>query len=173
MKPLLLFLVALTTACGYGLAGRTVSLPDTIKTIAVTNLTNRTSTPELDRYMTEAIRTELSGKGRWRVVPDASGLDVDAALTGSVNAVQMLPKAQNQGQATRVDLSVIAALELRDVKNNKVLWSNPSLVTVDEFPISVGTSLDPSAYLRQNQDAYRRIASKFGRTAVSAMLEGM
>jgi outer membrane lipopolysaccharide assembly protein LptE/RlpB len=174
MKPLFLFLVALTTACGYGLAGRTVSLPDTIKTIAVTNLTNRTSTPELDRYLTDAVRAELSGKGRWRVVPDANDAGVDAVLSGTVNAVQLIPKAQNQGQATRVDLTVVSGMELRDVKNNnKVLWANPNVVTVDEYPISVGTSVDVSAFFRQNQDAYRRIATKFARSVVSTMLEGM
>jgi outer membrane lipopolysaccharide assembly protein LptE/RlpB len=170
----LLLVVALGVACGYGLAGRTVSLPDHVKTIAVTSLTNRTAQPGLDQTLTDAVRRELQGRGRWRVVPDASDPGVDAVLSGTINAIQLIPTAQNQGQATRVNVSVVSGLELRDLRNNnKVLWANPGLVTVDEYPISAGTSLDPSAFLRQNQDAYQRIAQKFARTVVSTMLEGM
>src|SRR5262249_37374368 len=120
----------LTLACGYGLAGRTVSLPEHVKTIAVTKLTNRTAVPDLDRILTDAVLTELQGRGRWRVVPDASGADVDAVLSGTIVSIQLLPIATNQGQATRVSMTVVSSMELHDLRNNnKMIWSNPSLVT--------------------------------------------
>jgi len=159
--------------CGYGLAGRTVSLPDHVKVIAVPMLTNRTANPGVDQIVTEALRNELQGRGRWRIVPDASGADVDAVVTGSVNSVVPTPTALNQGQATRVALTVSASIELKDVRNNKVIWSNGGVVASDEYPIPAGTTVDPSQYVRQNQDAFARLATKFARAAVSSMLEGM
>jgi hypothetical protein len=163
------------SACGYGLAGRNVSLPDHVKVIAVTTLTNRTSFPDLDQILTQAVLRELQSRGRWRVVPDATDPDVDAVVSGSISSLSLTPKAINQGQPTRVDIFVTAGLELKDLKNNnKVIWSNPSLVSSDDFPIAAGTSAtDATAFLRQSQDATQRLAAKFARTVVATMLEGM
>jgi hypothetical protein len=163
----------LLSGCGYGLAGRTVSLPDHVKVIAVTMLNNRTAQPGLDQILTDAIRTELRGRGRWRIVPDANAPDVDAVVSGNVTGIVLSPIALNQGQATRVALTVSASVELKDVRNNKVIWSN-TVVASDEYPIAPGTNTnDVAQFIRQNQDAYLRLSGKFGRTAVSAMLEGM
>ena len=60
------------SACGYGLAGRNVSLPDHVKTIAVAPFANRTGVSDLDTVLQKAVLTELQSRGRWKVVPDAS-----------------------------------------------------------------------------------------------------
>jgi hypothetical protein len=166
----------LVPACGYGLAGRNVSLPAHIKTIAVPPLANRTAFPELERVLTEALQKELSSRGKWKVVPDATGADVDAVVTGVVMSLVLTNKAFNEArQATRVEVSVVASVEFKDLRDSsKMLWSTPGLVASDEYPITSGSaSTDASSYLRQNQDAYQRLAIKFARTVVGAMLEGM
>jgi len=179
MRHVVLIVAAVTalSSCGYGLAGRNVSLPDHIKVIAVPMLTNRTAVPDLDQMLTQAILKELQSRGRFRVVPDAKGADVDAVVSGSVSNLTLTPKTFNQGQATRVDIAVMASIELKDLRNsNKVLWSNPGVTASDEFPIGAGTGtapVDAAAYLRQNNDAYQRLAAKFARTVVTSMLEGM
>ena len=169
--------LAILPACGYGLAGRNVSLPEHVKVIAVPQLTNKTSDPDLGEALTSALTRELQSRGRWRVVPDASGSDVDAVVTGTISALSQVMKAINQGQPTRVEIFVTASVELKDLRdNNKVLWSNPALLSSEEFPISPGSTpqnTDVTAFLRQNNDATRRLALKFARTVVSSMLEGM
>ena len=166
----------LVSGCGYGLSGRSVSLPAHIKVIAVPPLTNRTADPELERVLTKALQTELSNRGKWKVVQDAAGADVDAVVTGIVVSLTLTNKAFNEArQATRVEIGVVASVEFKDLRDNsKMLWSTPGLVTSDEYPITSGTvSTDPASYLRQNSDAYQRLATKFARTIVAAMLEGM
>jgi hypothetical protein len=166
----------LVSSCGYGLAGRNVSLPAHIRVIAVPPLTNRTAYPDLERVLTEALQKELSSRGKWKVVQDATGADVDAVVTGIVVSLTQTNKLFNEArQATRVEIAVVSSVEFKDLRdNNKMLWSSPSLVASDEYPITSGTAAtDASSFLRQNQDAYQRLATKFARTVVAAMLEGM
>jgi hypothetical protein len=152
-------------------------LPDHVKVIAVTMLTNRTSMPDLEQILTQAIQKELQSRGRYRVVPDASRAGVDAVVSGAVASLSQTPKAFNQGQATRLEIAVMGSIELKDLRdNNKVLWSNPGVSASDEFPIVTGAGaapVDAAAYLRQNNDAFQRLAAKFARTVVTSMLEGM
>ena len=164
------------SACGYGLAGRNVSLPAHIKVIAIPPLANRTPDNDLERALTQALQRELSSRGRWKVVPDATGADVDAVVTGTIVSLTSTNKLFNDAhQATRVEIAVAASVEFKDLRdNNKMLWANPSLVASDEYPITAGAAgTDPSAYLRQNSDANQRLATKFARLVVTSMLEGM
>lgn len=164
------------SSCGYGLAGRNVSLPAHIKVIAIPALANRTADTELERELTDALRRELSSRGKWKVVPDATGADVDAVVTGTIASLTTRNTLFNDThQATRAEVAVAVSVEFKDLRDsNKILWSNPSVVSSDEYPITSGTAAtDASAYLRQNSDASKRLATKFARTVVSAMLEGM
>jgi len=153
-----------------------VSLPAHIKVIAIPPLANRTPDTALERALTDALQAELSSRGKWKVVQDASGPDVDAVVTGTIASLTQTNKLFNEAhQATRVEIAVAAGIEFKDLRdNNKMIWSNPSLVASDEYPITSGTTAtDASSFLRQNQDAYKRLATKFARMVVASMLEGM
>ena len=77
------------TGCGYALAGRSNSLPGYIKSIGVPEFINQSTTPDIDRVLTEAVRQEFQSKGRYQVQPEAAG--VDAVLTGTVTSVVLMP----------------------------------------------------------------------------------
>jgi hypothetical protein len=161
-------------ACGYTLAGRGNSLPAHIKTIAVPQLVNHSLTADLDRILTDALRQELQSRGRWRVVPEATGPDIDAVVTGTIEPIGYAPQALNGSrQASRYVISVTASIEFHDLRdNNKMLWSNPSASARDEVEVSSGpTGADTSAFLRQNTDAFERLAKTFAKMVVSSMLE--
>ena len=65
-----------------------------------------------------------------------------------------------------------AKVELRDVKENKILWSNPSVVFREDYEAQSGTNvLDPAAFFSQDTNALERMSSDFARTIVSAILE--
>ena len=88
--------------------------------------TNLTSIPDVDRRVTERVRSELIGRGKWTVKPDATG--VDGLITGDIVAITVAPAAfNNQQQAIRYALILTARVEFKDMKANKVLWSNPSM----------------------------------------------
>ena len=169
----LLAACAAVSSCGYSLAGRGSYLPAYIKRIGVPLFTNQTSVIDLDRKVTERVRSEFIGRGgsKWTVVPDTA--DVDAVLTGEVTAVTLAPAAFNpQTQlATRYALILVARVEFKDVRANKVLWSNPSMQYREEFEVTTTSTADANAFLGQDQNALDRMTSEFARAVVSAILE--
>ena len=159
------------SGCGYSLAGRGSFLPDYIRIIGIPTFANRTSLFNLETQMTEKVRAEFIGRGKYRIVPDAS--NVDALLTGEVSGVSITPLSfTNQQLASRYMITMTARVELRDQRENKVLWENPALVFRQEYEAQSGqTALDPTAFFGQDQNALERMTTEFSRSIVSAILE--
>jgi hypothetical protein len=165
---LALVCVSLTSACGYSLAGRGSFLPAHIRTIGVPTFVNHTPVFEVERRISEAVRAELIGRGRYTVNPSAEG---DAVLAGEISSITIFPSAWNeQRQATRYALVLTAKVEFRDSKDNKVIWTNPALQFREEYPLT-GTVSDVNAFFGQDVNALGRLAEEFARTLVSAILE--
>jgi Lipopolysaccharide-assembly len=161
----------LSSGCGYALAGRGSFLPDYIQTIGVPPFANRTNIFNLETLLTQKVRSEFIGRGKYKILPDDSG--VDAVLTGEVTSATLVPVSFSAGQlASRYALTVAARVELRDTRENKTLWENPSLFFRQEYEAQGGTTaLDPAAFLGQDSNALDRMSSDFARTIVSAILE--
>lgn len=157
--------------CGYSLAGRGSFLPDYIKVIGVPTFANRTTLFNLETQMTEKVRAELIGRGKYRIVPDTT--NADALLTGEVTGVAITPLTfTGQQLASRYVITMSARVELRDQRENKVLWENPGLVFRQEYDAQSGqNAVDPSAFFGQDQNALDRITTEFARSIVSALLE--
>ena len=171
LSILLLVAVAMTSSCGYSLAGRGAFLPAHIKRIGVPMFVNHTPVFQIEQKITAKVLAELIGRGRYEVKPNREG--VDAVLIGEILAIAIAPAAfNNQQQATRYAVTLVAKIEFRDLKTDKVLWSNPSLAFSEQYDVTTTqTALDPNAFLGQNVNAMERLASEFARTVVSAILE--
>ncbi len=173
LVPAILLAVALVfqAGCGYSLSGRGSFLPAYIKRIGVPNFTNATSIFDVDRRVTERVRSELLGRGKYVVVPETTG--VDAVLSGEILSIAVTPAAFNaQQQATRYALTLTAKVEFKDLRANKVLWANPAMQYREEFDVTTTTqALDATAFFGQDVNALERIAGEFARSVVSAILE--
>lgn len=161
----------LSSACGYALAGRGSFLPDYIQTIGIPPFANRTNIFNLETLLTQKVRSEFIGRGKYKILPDDSG--VDAVLTGEVTSATLAPVSFTVNQlASRYALTVAARVELRDIRENKTLWENPGLIFRQEYEAQGGTNaLDAAAFLGQDTNALDRMSSDFARTIVSAILE--
>jgi hypothetical protein len=158
------------SACGYSLAGRGSFLPAYIKRIGVPMFTNNTAVFDLDRQVTERVRTEFIGRGKYTIVPDATG--VDGLLTGVISSVTLTPVTFNPAQqATRYALTLTGSVEFKDMHANKVLWSNPSMQYREEFSLDPTSALDTTTFLGQDVNARERMSNEFARALVSAILE--
>ena len=169
---MILCAVVATPACGYSLAGRGSFLPAYIRTIGIPAFTNRSTVFNLETLLTQKVRAEFIGRGKYQVLPESIG--VDALLTGEVTAVSVQPSSFNpQTQlASRYAITMSARIELRDVRENKVLWENPSLLFRQEYEATAGrSSTDPAAFFQQDTDSLERMSTEFARTIVSAILE--
>jgi Lipopolysaccharide-assembly len=160
----------LESGCGYTLAGRGSFLPAYIHRIGIPLFVNTSSVFDLDRLVTERVRSEFIGRGKYTIVPDATG--VDGLLTGTITGVFLTPVAFNSAQqATRYALVMTASVEFKDMQAGKVLWSNPSMQYREEFALNPTNALDTTTFLGQNQNAEQRMANEFARALVSAILE--
>jgi hypothetical protein len=159
------------SACGYSLAGRGSFLPASIQTIGVPEFINRTSVFNLETQLTQKVRSEFIGRGKYKIIPETG--TADAVLTAEVLSVTSIPSSYNAQQlASRYTLRMIARVELRDQHDNKVLWQNPGLQFSQDFDVQNATgSLDPAAFFGQDANAFDRMTTDFARTIVSAILE--
>jgi hypothetical protein len=125
----------------------------------------------LETLLTQKVRSEFIGRGKYQILPEATG--IDALLNGEVTAVSVQPASfSTQQLASRYAIQMIARIELRDMRENKVLWENPSLVFRQEYDATGGrTVLDPAAFFQQDANALERMSTEFARTIVSAILE--
>lgn len=171
MKNVIVLLAMLSAGCGYALAGRGSSLPEYIRVIGVPPFKNATPVFDIDRILTERVREELISRGKYRIVPDASG--VDAVVEATIQSVSFAPATFDADrQASRYFITISASLSFKDLKTGKEIWSNPSLSFRDEYPISnAASATDVTAFFGNETNAVNRLAADFARTVVSAMLE--
>ena len=159
------------SSCGYSLAGRGSFLPPYIRIMGIPTFANRTVVFNLETMVTQKVRSEFIGRGKYQILPEATG--VDALLTGEVTAVSIQPASfSTQQLASRYAITMTARIELRDMRENKVLWENPSVMFRQEYDATGGrTVLDPAAFFQQDTTALERMSTAFARTIVSAILE--
>jgi hypothetical protein len=157
--------------CGYALAGRGSFLPGYIQRIGIPPFVNHTTVFNLETLLTQKVRGEFIGRGKYQILPEST--NVDALLTGEVSSVSITPVSFTQEQlASRYALTLTARIELRDLRENKVLWENPSVTFRTEYDATTGRgSTDPAAYFQQDANSLERISTEFARTIVSAILE--
>jgi hypothetical protein len=162
---------ASSAGCGYSLAGRGSFLPDYIRVIGVPEFTNQTTYVEVERRFTERVRTEFIGRGRYQVLAQESG--ADAVLRGTITSLSIVPANFNDNQqATRYIIVVNTKIEFFDVKANKAIWENPSMVFREEYDLPPDTQAgNPAAFFGQGSNALERVANDFARSVVSAILE--
>jgi hypothetical protein len=159
------------SGCGYSLAGRGNFLPDYIRTIGVPQFVNHSTVPDIDRLITENVRTEFASHSRYRVMPDTTG--VDAVLTGTITSVRSDPTNFTASRQTSTyGITVSASVEFKDTHTNKVLWANPAVQFSDSYPVTTSAAAnDPAAFFSGNTNALDRLAKSFARSVVTSILE--
>ncbi|MEX2270140.1 MAG: LPS assembly lipoprotein LptE [Vicinamibacterales bacterium] len=167
----MMLIALMSSGCGYALAGRGTSLPDYIRVIGVPLFKNSTPVFDVDRVITERVRTELIGRGKYEVKPE--GVGVDAVVEATITSLSLTPATFDANrQASRYYITITASVSFKDLKSGKEIWANPSLSFRDEYQINNAASgTDVTAFFGQETNAVARLAADFARTVVSAMLE--
>jgi hypothetical protein len=160
------------SGCGYALAGRGVFLPDRITTVGIPLLENTTAFFDVEQVITEKIRTEFIGRGRYEVV--ATDIGTDAVLSGSITAVSVQPVGfSDQQLASRYQFTVTLQVAFTDSLTSEILWQNASLTYSDEYELSTDGSvaIEGGQFLDQASNAFDRISDDVARAVVTAILE--
>ena len=162
--------VAVSSGCGYALAGRGSFLPASIRTVGIPKLENRSTFFQVEDILTEKIRAEFIGRGKYTVTPEEAG--ADALLTGEVLGISIVPVNLNEQQlASRYLFTVAMKVAFTDTHTQDVIWSNDSLVFRGEYDLNLSTGGIGADFLDTQRTSMDRIATDVARSVVTAILE--
>jgi hypothetical protein len=163
-------LIATSLGCGYHLTSKGSNLPSHIKTIGVPEFQNATTRPELGERITENLREALIARGRYTIVPDARGQNVDAVLRGTVLSWTAKPVqlGEDDSDAEFVSVTLEASVVFEDKEIGRITWQQDDYKFTSEYRV-VG---DPDEYFDTELDAVEEVAEDFARAVISAILQG-
>ena len=161
-----------SSSCGYALAGRGSFLPTDIRIVGIPQPVNRTTFFDVEQILTEKIRNEFIGRGKYRVVPDIGG--ADAVLNAEIVSITLSPVGLTTGQlASRYQFVLTMKVDFVDARINKSLWANSALSFTGEYDLTAtaGNAVQPSSFVDQQRSSFDRMATDVARTVVTAIAE--
>jgi len=166
-KILLLFLICLVfIQCGYHLRGTGSFLPEHIQKINIPMFKNLTTRFQLDLKLTQAVIDEIVARGKVEISGDST--TADAILIGEIISFEAVPIAFGvEATADRYNIIVVTKIVLRDLVNNKIIYSNPSHSYQYEYQVPEGADFES-----MESEALDKLAERFARSLVITMLEG-
>jgi hypothetical protein len=155
-------------SCGYHLAGRADTVPDTVHTIAIPTFRNNTTEFKIEQHLTSAVAREFMTRTRYRIISDPS--QADATLTGTVLNFFVFPVVfdPKTGRSTSVATLTQVHVALVERNTGNVIYQNPAFEYRERYEVTI----DAEAYLEERQAALARTGEGLARSLVSAVLEG-
>ncbi len=146
-------------------------LPKNIKTVAVP--TFQFEARGL-RYRVESRFTEAMTK---EIVRRGNGLKVQATLEGADAAIEGTIRdfsfsgvlLDTQGRARVYEVTIVSAVTIRDLRDNKILYDNQNFIFRDSFEFSS----DPRSFFNEEDPAVERMARSFAESVVSTIVNGI
>lgn len=166
-KIFLLFLICLVfVQCGYHLRGTGSFLPEHIQKINIPMFKNLTTRFQLDLKLTQAVIDEIVARGKVEISGDPTA--ADAILVGEIISFEAVPIAFGvEATADRYNIIVVTKIVLRDLVNDKIIYSNPNHSYQYEYQVPEGADFESV-----ESEALDKLAERFARSLVITMLEG-
>ena len=143
-------------------------LPNRIRTIAVPAFQNQALRYKIEHHFTEAVINEIVRRGRGlRVQAEREG--ADAVVDGVIKSFNFSGVLlDSRGRARIFEVTVTAAVTVRDQVENRVLYDNQNYVFRGEFEFAD----DPRSFFNEEDPAIGRIARSFAESVVSTLING-
>ena len=140
--------------------------------VGIPQFENRSTFSQVEQILTDKVRIEFIGRGKYTVIPEAAGSD--AVLSGEVLALSVQPVGFTEQQlASRYLLTWTMKVAFTDARTNEVLWSNDALTFRGEYELSTrgNTAIEGAVFVDQERSSVDRIASDVARSVVTSILE--
>jgi len=176
MKLIRLFalLITLVFAAGFTECYRPVTnsgLPKHIKKIAVPAFQTeaRGLRYRVGSRFTSAVTREIIRRGNGLIV-QGSTTGADAVVEGTIRDFSFSGVLlDREGRARVYEITIISAVTVRDLKEDKILYDNQNFTFRDSFEFSE----DPRSFFNEEDPAVERIARAFSESVVSAIVNGI
>lgn len=145
-------------------------LPKRIKTIAVPQFQFEVKGARyrVESRFTEAVSKEIIKRGRGLVVQGTRD-GADAVVEGTIRDFNFSGVLlDNQGRARVYEVTIVAAVTIRDLDENKILYDNQNFIFRDSFEFSQ----DPRSFFNEEDPAVERMARAFAESVVSTIVNG-
>jgi hypothetical protein len=143
-------------------------LPKRIRTVAVPAFQNNALRYKIETRFTEAVIKEIVRRGHGlRVQGDPEGADavIDGVIKGFSFSGVLL---DDRGRARIFEVTITAAVTVRDQAENRVLYDNQNYVFRGEFEFTN----DPRSFFNEEDPAVERMARSFAESVVSTLVNG-
>jgi hypothetical protein len=118
---------------------------------------------------TEAISREIIRRGNGLKVQGTTE-GADAVVEGTIRDFSFSGVLlDREGRARVYEITIISAITIRDLKEEKILYDNQNFIFRDSFEFSE----DPRSFFNEEDPAVERIARAFSESVVSAIVNGM
>ena len=166
-----LFVLMLFLVSGFGECYKPVTksqLPSYIKTVAVPAFQNNALRYKIEHRFTEAVMNELIRRGHGlKVQSEREG--ADAVIDGVVRSFGFSGVLlDDKGRARIFEVTITAAVTVRDQHDNRVLYDNQNFVFRGEFEFAN----DPRSFFNEEDPAVMRMARSFAESIVSTLVNG-
>src|SRR6266699_3619622 len=144
-------------------------LPQRIKVVAVPAFQNNALRYKVESRFTEAVVNELIHRGRGlRVQGQREGADaVIEGVIKSVNYGGVL--LDDKGRARIFEVTIVAAVTVRDQTQNRILYDNQNFVFRGEYEFAN----DPRNFFNEEDPAVQRMARSFAESVVSTLINAV
>ena len=118
---------------------------------------------------TEAVGREIIRRGNGLKV-QGSTEGADAVVEGTIRDFSFTGVLLDRdGRARVYEVTIVSAVTVRDLKENKILYDNQNFIFRDSFEFSQ----DPRSFFNEEDPAVERIARAFSESVVSAIVNGL
>jgi hypothetical protein len=146
-------------------------LPKRIKTIAVPafKFEAKGLRYRIDSRFTEAVTKEVIRRGHGLKVQGAVE-GADAVIEGNIRDFSFSGVLlDREGRARVYEVTVVSAVTVRDLADNKILYDNQNFIFRDSFEFSE----DPRSFFNEEDPAVERMARAFAESVVSTIVNGI
>jgi len=144
-------------------------LPARIHTVAVPAFQNNALRYKIESRFTGAVINELVHRGRGlRVQGDREG--ADAVIEGIIKSFTFSGVLlDDKGRARVFEVTIVAAVTVRDQTENRVLYDNQNSVFRGEYEFAN----DPRNFFNEEDPAVERMARSFAESIVSTLINAV
>lgn len=146
-------------------------LPKHIKTVAVPvfQFESRGLRYRVESRFTEAVTREIIRRGRGLKV-QGKPEGADAVIEGNIRDFNFTGVLlDREGRARVYEVTIVGAVTIRDLKENKIIFDNQNFIFRDSFEFSE----DPRSFFNEEDPAVERMARAFAESVVSTIVNGL
>jgi hypothetical protein len=143
-------------------------LPSNVRTVAVPVFQNTALRYKVEHRFTEAVMNEIIRRGKGlRVQAEPQGADV--VVDGVIKSFAFYGVLLDARSRARIfEVTIVAAVTVRDQTRNRVLYDNQDYVFRGEFEFTD----DPRTFFNEEDPAVERLSRSFAESLVSTVTNG-